>query len=331
MKDPRTYSWTVDTIYYRPSPQSSGQGTISNIWGLNDTLVFAVGTDPWGGQSAMWKFNGKEWQRVKLLLYEGGTIYQALELQTIKGFSPNDIYAFGNHFYTNSAPPPNFIRTAMIIHYDGIDWREVEIPKAAGIISAAIIPPSTIYCGTGEGELLKYTGANWNLDTIKSASHTNLHLNIRIASATADNNLYLQTEQYDPVTGYEYAHFLKYANKTIIPIDSAVNSLPWGGFAFWVSSTGSLYSWGNGGIFRLIDNKWKTVFISTMILTMFGSGDDHIFAVSETSVFFYDGLSWSTVFVKRQGIYDYANIWCSANEVFIQYGDGLKNYVLHGK
>jgi hypothetical protein len=41
-KDPSTYSWTLDTLFFSFTPNGFGQTIMNDIWGMNDTLVYDV-------------------------------------------------------------------------------------------------------------------------------------------------------------------------------------------------------------------------------------------------------------------------------------------------
>ena len=54
LKDPRTYTWTIDTLVFSFSPEGFKQTIMKAIWGLNDSLVYAVGYDANYGIGVMW-------------------------------------------------------------------------------------------------------------------------------------------------------------------------------------------------------------------------------------------------------------------------------------
>ncbi len=86
-KDPRTYTWTIDTLAYPGSLQTD----MYDIWGSSPVDVYAVGD---GGINAgnMWHFDGTVWSSINLP-------FGSFVLSKIFGFAPNNIYAVGTRFY----------------------------------------------------------------------------------------------------------------------------------------------------------------------------------------------------------------------------------------
>jgi hypothetical protein len=329
-KDPRTYTWTLDTLFYTPTPNDWGQTEMYDFWGFNDTLIYAVGYDGNYGYGSMWKFDGKHWTRVHLNVHEGGTIGKAFYLRSIEGFAENDIYAFGNS-YTNFTG--STVNSAFGIHYDGIQWSEITMPKGFGIWSSVASSPSTIYCGgSQDGQLYHYDGVKWSVDTMASVPYPDLIMNVHVMGASSTQGVYLQTEQWMSAKNesFLYQQIIKHDSKASLVLDSAVNAPPWGGITFWQSKTGNIYSCGQGGIFLLSGNKWNSFYSTDFIYSMFGSSEQHIFAVGYSNVYFYDGKTWETV-IPYYGVNFEIHIWCSERQVFISYSDGVRTYVLHGK
>ncbi|MBI5217140.1 MAG: hypothetical protein HY960_15395, partial [Ignavibacteriae bacterium] len=116
----RDYTWTVDTLAY----PGSFQTLMQDIWASSPTDVYVVGhNDQNRGQ--MYHFNGVQWSPVKLLVIEGGGVTTGpIDLGAIYGFAANDIYAVGERIYQNPSPPPNFLDSSLIIHFDGRQWKE---------------------------------------------------------------------------------------------------------------------------------------------------------------------------------------------------------------
>ncbi len=108
-KDPRTYSWTVDTISYPGSFQTNMRG----IWASSPTDVYIVGHND-RAFGIMFHFDGTDWTNVQLNQSEGGTIYPPIgELSKVFGFSSNNIYAVGSRY----GDPPRTRDSSVIIHF----------------------------------------------------------------------------------------------------------------------------------------------------------------------------------------------------------------------
>jgi len=90
VKSPREYTWTIDTLAYPNSFQTS----MRDIWGSSANDVYVVGhNDQAFGK--MWHYDGSRWEPVRLHILEGGPLPNIGSLSAIYGFSANDIWAVG--------------------------------------------------------------------------------------------------------------------------------------------------------------------------------------------------------------------------------------------
>lgn len=328
-KDPRTYTWTIDTLFYTPGPQYPwGQTTMNALWGLNDSVLYAVGHDSWGGGGVMWKFNGTKWDREKLMVAEGGTVNHAISLNSIKGFSDHDIYAVGE---SSTNITGSMVRSQFAAHFDGLQWKEVPLPKGGEINSVAASHPSLIYCGGSLGALYRFDGSTWSLDTIQNSFYPEIPRSNVVVGMAPDDGVYIHTVQYNERTGAIYEQFMKYNNHRIVLIDSGMNSQRRGTSWYWQSPSGTVYSCGDGGVYRLTNEKWQLFHAETLLRSIGGLNDRHIFAVGDNTVFYYNGKSWNHIYTLPNSMFFFSRIWCSENQVFITYTDNVKTYILHGK
>jgi hypothetical protein len=333
LKDPRTYTWTIDTLFYSPTDQGIGQTIIKDLWGMNDTLVYAVCCDGWGGNGALWKYDGRKWERIKLRINDGGPLTtRDFSLWTIKGFSEKDIYFFGEHEYANATPPPNFTFQACGFHYNGTVWEELTLPIGSTIRSAAGDSPSMIFCGGSNGELYQFDGSTWKVDTIKIPAIMNSPIDVHVAGTTADNGTLIQTTQYDSKNASSYYRLFIYKERQISPIDSSLNTIPWGGSSFWKSKEGNTFSCGKNGVYRLTSMKW-TQFqsLSGVYYSINGINENHLFIAGDDKIYFYDGSSWTMLNTGMNIRFINAHMWCSSNGVFVAFNDNTKSYILHGR
>ncbi|MBI2428746.1 MAG: hypothetical protein HYV29_08130, partial [Ignavibacteriales bacterium] len=100
IKDPRTYTWTLDTLAYPGSFQTS----MMDMWGSSPTDVYVVGHNESPGPGTMYHFDGSKWSTTKFHSAEGGPISGALSLTSVYGFSKDDIWVVGERFYDNFSP-----------------------------------------------------------------------------------------------------------------------------------------------------------------------------------------------------------------------------------
>ncbi|HLP17915.1 MAG TPA: hypothetical protein VK470_16750 [Bacteroidota bacterium] len=328
LKDPKTYTWTIDTLLYHPYPQYTASTMITSIRGINDTLIFATGEEEWNGRGAMWKHNGTQWERVKLFSFEGGVLTSPFAFNSVNAFSENDIYAFGDA-YTNKTG--SWVSSGLAIHFDGTRWEKIPLPKGGAIHSAISPNPSQIYCGGREGSLYYFNGKEWSLDTIKSMIRPDLEVFTTVVSTTIDNAIYLEANENDPKTGQRYFQFIKYKDKKTTILDSSVNVDSWGGLSFWKSSSGKIYSCGSNGIYRFTGEKWQKFASLSRMYSIYGLNDEHIFALGSDQLYFYDGQTWSSIYTFNDPSIFIARIWCSENQIFVAFTNGYLSYVLRGK
>jgi hypothetical protein len=136
-----------------------------------------------------------------------------------------------------------------------------------------------MYCGgLNDGQLYHYDGIKWSVDTIKTTPFPDLDIMITVMGLNSTQGIYFQTEQFKNISGgFEYKQIVKQNNTKLIVLDSAYNDPPWGGRSFWQSKAGNIYSCGTGGIYLLSGDKWNSFFSPEIILSMFGTSDQHIF------------------------------------------------------
>lgn len=121
-KDPRSWSWTVDTIRHPRGFPLDLQG----IWGSSPSNVYAVGFSS-DGVGVMHRYDGSIWKSIPIGHNEGGPVYGVSELRSVYGFSPNQIYAVGTRGtlkYTN---------LGLIVRFDGSTWQEENIDSCGSL------------------------------------------------------------------------------------------------------------------------------------------------------------------------------------------------------
>jgi len=161
VKDPRTYTWTTDTLGY----PGSSQTLMYDIWGSSPNDVYAVGHNS-QNRGLMWHYDGNKWTNVHLITDEGGQIFAAIDLTSIYGFSSTDIYAAGSIIGYNPNPPPTFIDSSLIIHYDGTAWKQQNITSGQALRNIQGSSSTDIWASGIFNTLYHYDGINWKKDGI---------------------------------------------------------------------------------------------------------------------------------------------------------------------
>ena len=333
-KDPRTYTWTADTLAFPGSVQT----LMRSIWGSSKNDVYIVGHNS-RGFGHMWHYDGTSWTDVKLKVSQGGNISGSITLSAVYGFSANNIYAVGQHNSSNPNPPPNFLFTSLIIHYNGSVWTEVSLPSVGGGLNAIYGDNSNNIWSGGEDALYHYDGVKWMRDsilvTVPSGSF------FQFASfASYNSNIYSIGLTIKSSTGEITEYLFKENNSNLAVIDSFQRIQGWKfGAELWTSSNGTLYS--NGpSLFKYNGTSWTNIFQGRggLITNINGINDNNLFITGNNSlVFHFNGTDWKDISANLSKITNavYFAVWTDGTEAFIieqpQTGFPQKTVIWHGK
>jgi hypothetical protein len=330
----RDYTWTIDTLYY----QRGGQTLIQDIWGSSPTNVYAVGHDAAAGVATMWHFDGKAWKHVGLSNIDAGPISGLFDLSAIYGFDSTDIYAVGSRVYqTGSDKPPHFLDSSLIIHFDGVTWREIGMQRYGALSTIHGSSPRDIWCGGTNYSLYHFDGVSWISNPLSnlfppffdSGIHDILVNNTEVFLLTYGWRATDGAMKYKILRGGEN----QFSVTDSFTIGEGQFEYKWGTSKLWVTPSGRLYSCGGGGVYLYNGRLWDKVFSSSKwVENIFGFGDDDIFAVGDFGgVYHYNGTDWRQLTVPGSSFWLFRRIWCTQNEVFIAANDGDVTYMLHGK
>jgi len=329
-KDPRTYTWKIDTLSY----PGSWQIVMEGIWGSSSSDVYVVGHND-RAVAKMFHFDGTSWQAVKLITYEGGLIPGTIDLHAIYGFAKNDIYAVGERIFDNPTPPPNYLDSSLIIHFDGVSWREVPLARSGpfralwGLWAAS---PADLWAGGISGTLIHISG---NSATVASSPDTCWFSRIGGTSAT---DVYALAYAFDTgLRDSEFYSLYRYDGKSWSLDDQFVETsgtvYKFGHLSLGAID-GTLYS-GGYGFFRKSGTGWQQIFLDNSVNTIlgfYGLSRNNIFVVGNSGgLFHYNGSDFYR-YSQFVGLpYPLYAVWSDGQEVFAVGEDGLKTYILHGK
>ncbi|UCD39077.1 MAG: hypothetical protein JSW54_06245 [Fidelibacterota bacterium] len=328
--DPRTFTWTVDTLAYPGSLQTH----MLSIWGSSPNDVYVVGHNE-RGYGKMYHFNGNEWSDVGLNPIQGGYIVGPITLEAIHGVATDDIWAVGERRYDNPDPPPNYYDSSLVIHYDGIDWREVETPSGRVLQAIGGRGPNDLWAGGLNVTLFHYDGTTWEKrsigDTLQLLSYP------QFRSFVSDGNQVYSLLYKGGGSNTYYVLQLINGEWRLLD-DLSLHT----GF-LWMSSSGSLYATGPT-LQRREQGHWQDTFESrpdsVLILRADGIDDDNLFAVGYSQnhfvgmVYHYNGTDWYQVPIPQIYPVHLGAVWTDGREVFVQ--GILSNYpqstvILHGR
>jgi len=334
IKDPRTYTWTADTLWFPGSYQT----LMTRIWGSSPKDVYVVGHCSSDNNGVMWHFDGNKWENVLLSTGIHADDWGAIGgLYSIYGFSSTDIYAAGSRIVGyNPNPPPTFTDSNLIIHYDGSTWKRVNTYNGSIVADLYGITSSDVWAGGAKNTLYHYNGSSWIKDSVHVTVPTDYYFSIGSIS-TYNSNYYMVGANINDNTGSTTTYFFKRLNNNWAIQDSFFNADFQFGLRLNQSKLADLYSYGGGGIYKYSSASWSNFFQTSLpISSMWGAGDNNIFAVGTRGrVYHYNGSDWKQIEQLNDPQVDYYAVWTDGTEAFVvgHIYDGvyMKTIVWHGK
>jgi hypothetical protein len=328
LKNPREYSWTIDTLAYPGSIQT----LMGSLWASSPTDVYAVGHND-VGPGTMYHFDGHVWRAIDPAL-SIGTVEQAF------GFASNDVWAVGEHITYNPKPPPTFLDSSLAIHFNGTKWQEIDLERSGGLLSVWGSAPTDVWMGGLNGTLFHFNGISVQKDSLPILIPVDQETPYGIYSiaGSSQDDVYLLL--YAPMpSGLSRNYLFQHKKEGWVAVDST-----FGSFArIWMSPSGKLYSVGYG-VYAREGAKWVQVldtwFTSNGIC---GPGDGDLFVVGgyESStgisgvVYHFDGVDWFQFKDLSLDDVGYTGVWTDGKEVFIVGqtigGYPQKTIILHGQ
>lgn len=314
LRNPRDYQWTIDTI-----SSATSQVFLDNIWGSNAQDVYAAGT---GG---VYHYDGKEWKIVR------SSIVGNLAVEDIFGFSPVDVWAVGSRVYPNPNPPPNFVDSCFIAHFDGTTWAEIQEPPMQGIMCIWGRSSKDIYAGSEDGNILHYDGMDWTathvLDSLQFISIGGDASVVFAGGAVNVNGNY-------PVVMYEN----RGAGWTLIGMQTVSDNYqnPHFGYSAIFSPAPEVIYSSTFGVFKWNGTGWDRVLQSDVAVRgLCGTSSNNVLATGwGPVVYHWNGVDWKDIPAATKGLPAnslVSGVWTSPDEIFAVGWDGLQSYIIHGK
>ncbi|HWP82371.1 MAG TPA: hypothetical protein VNN76_06930, partial [Bacteroidota bacterium] len=271
-KNPREYTWTVDTLIAHPD---AIQTWMWDIYGTSPQNVCVVGHTDWtgvNGNGIMWRYDGTRWSIVN----QG---FRDISLNSITGFGPSNIYAAGSKG-----------SDALILHFNGTSWTQTILP-GYGLFAIRGSSPSNIWAGGWGGTVFRFDGAQW----------------IRVS---ADERLNFKDFAVTNQKTYAIAYRVdEQPQDTIWYYSLSWNGQQWDTLDVWLDLSlypsaatfgaqslsiidSELYSAG-GGLFRLELGNWFKVLGNAKVAKVFGTSKNNMLAVGTSGeANHYDGSNW---------------------------------------
>jgi hypothetical protein len=333
-KNPREYTWTIDTLLLDPLRYpGDAQILMQSIWGAADNL-YAVGHG-WGSAGTMWHFDGFKWSNVRLGSFEGGAINAPFDLSAIHGLRADEIFAVGERL------GPTIYGRSFIIHYDGTEWKEQQTPGGNRLLSVWANPPNDVWtCGLN-GTLLHYNGIEWRKDSVNVATPDSSFFYLSSIARTLSNEMFMLgtadrgSQTYARWTYYffrregDFWKLLDTFNR-----NSEEQGGKWGGYTLTVLPSGTMYSVDSYGVCQWTGDQWVGRYANINTTTaIFGTGDDNLFLTGGRGLLaHYNGLNWFTYTNLAQQNVIYSSGWADEKQAFVLgWVDGWKTIVLRGR
>lgn len=309
--DPRKFSWTLDTL---TNPRTDQSGRF-DIWGSSETDVYTIGfVDAGGGE--MWHYNGGQWKSIPLHINQGGFLTIPFSLNAIEGFSRTNIYAGGS----NDVNYPVF--QSLILHFNGIEWKEVNTPNVGVVINLTIIHINEIYGGSAGKSYLHFDGATWTKDSVNIVTPPNALT--RFTGFGEYNNQTFCFFEYVKEDGTSAVYYFLRKNATSwavvdsFIIDQSHYNYKWGDKLKNLPD-GLLYSFGSSSYLqRYNGSSWETVFNEKYIHDIYGLNSNNMFAVGYPGkAFHFNGTDWYEIGQLKNPNLVYSGVWFNGKEAFI--------------
>ncbi len=248
---------------------SPDYGPMTAVWGASVSDVFVGGS---GGRIA--RFDGNSWNIETELDFD-------VDVETIWGSSAEDVYVGGR-----KQCPSGW--EVMMVHFDGDEWSDVELPVEDWVIDIWGFGPDSVYAivwepysGLMGTNLLVFDGSEWSVME---------HFPDETMDAiwgSSPESLYLASER----------RLLKYNG--VGWLEWTTNSLDWhfpGPRAMWGSGEDDVFvAGGEGRVFHFDGDSWleTPTPIEEDLFTLWGNGPSDVYAGGRYgAVIHYDGSSW---------------------------------------
>ncbi len=318
LKNPREYTWTVDTI-----SQPNNSISLECIWGSSESDVYAAGYSTLG-TGRMWHYDGQSWQKVRLLNLEGGPFSNMGGLFAIIGFAKNDVFAFGYKY----GGPTGFL--SFVIHFDGYQWTEQNVSDGDFLVSAWGITREDIWACGNIGTLLHYDGRQW------SRRAMDLRFSFFSVSGSSSNDVYLlgsrsslQDQQHDFYVIQRYDG----SSWTLLDSVNASSLSPSFGNRALTLVDKVIFTLGYG-VYSRQDSGWQVNFrTSVPLYGMSAISLSNVLVVGEhSSIYHFDGSSWPRIQSPLDDGWMLTSVWSTNRQAFITgRNQAGKSVVLHGR
>ena len=318
VKDPRDYTWTIDTIQ-NPDP-TAFQTLMSSIWGSSQNDVYVCGHT--AGGPNIYHYDGDKWDAIDLRNYGLRKGYR----NRVFGFSENDVWIAGGLGHSAEGG----YTTSELLHFNGQEWESIEFETRSELIDVWGTSPNSLWACGDNGLVIHYDGSNWELDTIKITVEEGRYFFLK-------NIIELNGIPY--VGGYKNMplvnYFFKKETNSWITIDSSESDegiIKWGAALFYLGSGDHFYSTGSGGLFECVNDNWENIFhLDTGI---FGISEcvekRYLLAEVYGKIYLYENEVFNNIYQLNEQVI-FKGLWGNEKECFVVGQVQNSTVILHGR
>jgi hypothetical protein len=310
------------------------------IWGSSSSNMYVVGFND-QNKGIMYHFDGNGWSVVPISAIEGGNISGLISFSDVFGFSSRDIYAVGSRDRVNPTPPPNFLDSNLIVHFDGTRWIDTGVRQGRELWSVAGNSQRNALAVGVSSTLFCLKNNNWLRDSINVFIPPDASFGLNSVSVVENGDAFALGNWRMNAFARECFFSFRRASSQWTLIDSViveVNNFEdrWGYNTIWASSSGQVYSLGVG-VFTLRGNSWVRVYNTGNALVGISAVDEkNIFVVGYSgTVLHFDGNDWYQYSQFLGSGMTLTDVWTNGTEVFVvghcASGGATKSFILRGK
>lgn len=308
-KDPRTYTWTIDTLI-----NNSFQTDLIRIWGTSPSDVYVGGHNA-DFPGSLWHYDGKRWEDVTLPVTN-------FEAPGIYGFSSNDIWVVGETATDFS----------LILHFNGTSWQNFSNLTGKALRCIWGSSPNNIWAG-GTNTLFHYDGISWKQFPIFIPTQ-----GIQLTSIVGlqKSDIYMVGYRNDVVQPLDTSFYYLYhfnGNDWLVEDSSYITSnINARKFGVILDSFGGEFYGAGDMLFKKTGNDWSIINNDPLIFSLGGSSSNNIFCAGiNGTIYHYNGVDWKKIIIKENFTEPIYDIWTEGNEAFFVAHDGARTYIIHGK
>ncbi len=332
IKDPRTMTWTVDTLSY-PGEQI----LITSVWGSSPSDVYICGHNSMAIEGKLWHYDGSILEEIKL---SEKLPLIGHDLTKVFGFSKNDVWVIGGQGVPDPRHIVGTVETPLIVHFDGVNWKEYMLnfykDHTPGLLGINGDRPDNLWVCGFDGLVAHFDGTKWTQDTVK-IDNSGLEFNL-VSVALYNNQVYLLGQQFNPLVSPNRFYSINGTIKNWKVIDSFwANETAKFGYSNLYTNFGKLYSL-VPDVYEYSNGSWTPVIklpSNYVSFFMSGTSEDNILIGSFNGLFHWNGKDIKQMDLPNYHYGDWVwEIWYDGQEAFAvgnSYFDATKSFFWHGK